>query len=178
MDPLRRIPFLVNMPARQRDIIERFWEKVDRRGPDECWPWTAARRKRDLYGVLGISGTRKLIAAHRLSWEIANGSIPLGLCILHSCDNPPCVNPAHLSLGTQANNIKDAVLKGRINNYVAQGEQHWKAKLTESKIHDIFRLRAKGWTQHRIAIQMGVDQTSIGNVLRRINWRHVLLDRS
>ena len=95
--------------------VPNFWSKVDRRGPDECWPWKKACDK-DGYGKFNIgfrSRRQYQIRAHRFSWLIHFGDIPTGLCVLHHCDNPPCCNPAHLWLGTKADNSHDCVRKGR-----------------------------------------------------------------
>lgn len=94
------------------DVAERFWAKVDRSaGPNECWPWTANRHPRG-YGKFGIRG--RLYVASRVAWEIANNAgIPSAHVVMHSCDNPPCCNPAHLSVGTVRDNWNDALAKGR-----------------------------------------------------------------
>jgi len=88
---------------------ERFWSKVDKRGAEECWNWKAS-----LFHGYGYysrqSGSNK---AHRVSWEFANGPIPLDKQVLHKCDNKKCVNPNHLYLGTPSDNICDAVTRGR-----------------------------------------------------------------
>ena len=96
-----------------RNISEHFWSKVDISKKEECWNWTACRNK-DGYGVLKYNN--KKITASRFSWKESFGEIPMGLCVLHRCDNPPCVNPKHLWLVTQRANILDAVKKNR--NYV------------------------------------------------------------
>lgn len=93
-----------------KDPAPRFWAKVDRRGPDECWPWSGSRKPRG-YGHFIIG--RRDHNAHRLAYELANGPITDGMHVLHSCDNPPCCNPAHLFLGTHTDNMHDMRLKSR-----------------------------------------------------------------
>lgn len=93
-----------------RPVTERFWERVAcGLHPDACWIWLAGT-DRDGYGKLARS-----LYAHRVSWSLHNGPVPEGLCVLHTCDNPPCTNPAHLALGTKWNNNWDRALKGRSN---------------------------------------------------------------
>lgn len=95
------------MMAAPRPLEERFWEKV-RKGP-QCWEWTGSRVRG--YGYFGAWGRVRL--AHRVSWQLRHGEIPPGLCILHRCDNPSCVRPGHLFIGTQRDNMQDAKRKGR-----------------------------------------------------------------
>ena len=106
----RRSAASKNLSAEQR-----FWLSVNKEGPvhpihGQCWFWIASKRDRG-YGTITLSG--KAIFAHRFIWALLNGTIPDGLCVLHKCDNPPCVNPAHLFLGTRADNMRDMVQKGR-----------------------------------------------------------------
>lgn len=97
---------------------ERFWQKVDRRGNEQCWIWISVRNS-DGYGQFRTGGAF-MDKAHRESWRMANGPIPEGLSVLHRCDNPSCVNPNHLFLGTQQDNIADMLRKGR---HVKRGQK-------------------------------------------------------
>lgn len=97
--------------TRVRPLAERFWEKVEIAGPEECWKWLAGCTS-DGYGVL-TSSEGKQLRAHRVAWGLENGEIPEGLFICHSCDTPLCVNPAHLWPGTHTDNQRDATTKGR-----------------------------------------------------------------
>lgn len=104
---------------------ERLWAKVDR-SASGCWEWTGKSRSAFGYGLIRLSKAEggKLIGAHRLAWELTNGPIPEGLCVLHSCDNPPCCRPDHLHLGTKADNMREKVERGRA---VTWKNGKWKA---------------------------------------------------
>lgn len=90
------------------ELADRFWAKVDRSG--ECWTWTASAHSFG-YGRFGIG--RRVFTAHRVAWELVNGPVPGGLHVCHRCDNPPCVRPDHLFLGTAKENLRDMIAKGR-----------------------------------------------------------------
>ena len=96
--------------------IARYWEKVDRREPDECWPWTGEVNNQG-YGRFNLwhDGRRTRLLAHRLAVVLAGTLLPERMKVLHRCDNPPCVNPAHLQIGTQGDNMRDALSKGRLD---------------------------------------------------------------
>jgi hypothetical protein len=127
-------------------IEQRFWPKVDKRGPDECWLWKAKRTKGGAgYGLIYSGVGTVMIYAHRVSWELANGCpVPEGLLVCHSCDNPGCVNPAHLWPGTQSENLMDMVAKGRSHQkrktHCPQGHEYTWDNLREPK-------RSKGHRQ-------------------------------
>lgn len=106
-------------PARRTNNVdmERFFSKVNK--TERCWEWTAALRNG--YGAFKIN--KKIYSAHRVSWELANGKIPANLFVCHKCDNPKCVNPDHLFLGTRSDNMKDAFKKGRLNLEYARDMQ-------------------------------------------------------
>lgn len=148
----------------KKTIVERFWEKVDIAGPHECWEWTAGKIG-ERYGKFWIDG--KYYGAHRLSWQFAYGAIPEGLYVCHHCDNTGCVNPYHLFLGTQKDNLQDAAKKGR----TARGEADGASKLTENDVLEIRELLAEGErSQLDIANEFGVGRRTIGDIKSGKNW--------
>ena len=159
------------MAKSRLSMEERFWSFVDRPDPLNCWVWMGKDCLPGGYGRFSVSGsgskgTRRRELAHRFSWSLVHGDIPINLEILHRCDNPPCVNPAHLFLGTQSENIRDAVRKGRMPH----GVNHHNAKLTP----DLVRLiRASRDNNCAIGRQIGVNHSTIRNVRLGKIWRHV-----
>lgn len=153
----------------KKTLADRFWEKVDRRGPDECWPWTKATNEHG-YGVMRPEGQRSgpTVRAHRVSLMLAGVDID-GLVIRHSCDNPPCVNPAHLSVGTEADNSADMVARDRH----ARGSRSGTSKLTEHQVIAI-RARCAAGEMHRVvATDFGVSRPTITGIVNGKTWRHV-----
>ncbi|MGW2594822.1 helix-turn-helix domain-containing protein [Streptomyces sp. NPDC001515] len=151
-------------------FAERFWSKVDRRGPDECWLWTGALNEHG-YGVMRPNTQRRngpTVKAHRASLQLAGVEIE-GLYVLHACDNPPCVNPNHLSAGTAADNAADMVGKGR----QARGTGRRTSKLTEAQIPEIRARAAAGEMQKVLAAEYGVSHPTISRVVSRQGWTHV-----
>ena len=140
-----------------KTLIERFWPKVDRRGPDECWEWQGAKASVGYGAIYDRDGSRLKLYSHRVAWEFAHGCIPVGLFVLHRCDNPSCVNPAHLFLGTHGDNMRDRKEKGRN----AHGDRHGRTKIPDIAISDI---RASTESQAAIARRFGVDKTTIFDI--------------
>lgn len=142
----------------------RFWKKVDKTGSEGCWNWTAGLNAFG-YGAFGV-GPRKIVAAHRYSFEIHNGKIPEGLSILHSCDNPKCVNPEHLRAGTKAENSKDMVMRNRST----AGEKSASSKLSNKDVLEIF---VDPRSQSKIAKAYNVDASVISRIKGRKSWKHI-----
>lgn len=145
--------------------VARFWSKVDRRDEDACWPWSAAKDK-DGYGHFAMDDMQA--RAHRASFMIATRSqVPSGMSVCHSCDNPACVNPAHLFLGTQRDNMRDKVAKGR----QPKGERVHNAKLSESVVREIRDAYARGnVTQQALGDRFGVTRRHIGRIVSLRRW--------
>lgn len=164
------IRFIQGHPTR-RPLPDRFWEKVDKSaGPDACWFWIGSISGG--YGMIFRDGER--IGAHRISWELHNGPIPPGLDVLHNCpggDNPACVNPAHLFLGTHTDNMADMVAKGRHN--APHGEQCSSAKLTPAQVLEIRQLRTAGQTLKVIAAGFDVSLQAVHYIVTGRNWAHL-----
>ena len=150
-----------------RPIAERFWEKVSK--TDGCWLWTASLTR----GGYGQFPLRKGVIrrAHRIAWELTNGPVPDGLWVLHQCDNPPCVRPDHLFLGTPKDNTADKIAKGRSN--MPHGSARPQAKISEADVIAIRNARAQGATGAELARQYGVHRTAIYHICQRDYWRHV-----
>lgn len=147
-------------------IADRFWESVDAGAPDDCWPWLGFIEPQG-YGRTSIS--HRNIGAHRVSYMLANGPIPDGQVVRHSCDNRACVNPAHLLVGTQGDNVRDAVARDRI----AHGTRVWNAVLDESTVREIRRLRRAGWATAGIARHLGFNDQAVRDVVSGRTWRRV-----
>ena len=146
-------------------IEERFWKKVDKSTLSGCWEWMAYKLPQG-YGRFRVAGRMQL--AHRVSYELTHGPIPDGMFVCHRCDNRGCVNPDHLFLGTQADNLRDMREKGRAAPVV--GEAHGAARLTEA---DVLAIRADTRTQAAIAADYGVTQPLVNKIKRRKTWAHV-----
>lgn len=175
----------IDPPTPQEEAL--FWSHVEK--SETCWLWMANRNRG--YGRAKLR--RRSIFAHRVAWVIAHGPIPDGLCVLHHCDNPPCVRPDHLWLGTDLDNQRDRWAKGRgitPEQFAAirhpRGDDHprrkhpelWPArshsKLTENQVRSIrAEYAAGGVTQQALADRYGVYQTLISQIILRQTWRNL-----
>jgi hypothetical protein len=131
-----------------------FWDRVDRSG--DCWLWTGAHDQRG-YGVLNIKG--KMHRAHRYAYAQTVGPVPADMQLLHSCDNPPCVNPAHLRPGTARDNKLDSVAKWRTRH-----------RLSRQQVTDILQRFEAGEMQSALAREYGVADSTIMRIVRGISW--------
>jgi len=169
---------------------KRFWDKVSVLGVDDCWNWKARARANFGYGRISFGGRNGLqLRAHRASWIMANGPIPVGLLVCHKCDNTSCVNPGHLFLGTYAENTADMRAKGRHSNppkhsgenhplvrnkeFRSVGEKNGNSRYTEDQARAV--LRASGPIA-RIARELGLNENFVHSVKKRKAWVHVSQD--
>ena len=140
---------------------QRFWEKVNIGDPDECWEWLAGKCKG--YGMFWVENRSSHIRANRMAWELIHGSIPDGMQILHTCDNPGCVNPKHLWLGTHQDNMIDMFKKGRGNRHLA---------FNVEQVKEIRNLYSSGnYSYREIGKIFGVGHSEIGQIIRREIWK-------
>ena len=159
-------------PLTAKDI-SRFWSKVDRGHPLLCWEWMGYC-KGQRHGRFTVRQVPGGLSAHRVSWVIANGPIPAGMCVCHRCDNPPCCNPAHLFLAPQNENLKDMTRKGRRRGPALSGEKNASAKVTEAQVREIRRRYACGGIlQRELAAEYGVSRVQVTHIVRRRNWKDV-----
>lgn len=181
------------------EFADRFWAKVNREGPvprhrpelGPCWIWTGAVHHSRGYGLVWQPNTKLL--AHRVAWELSVGPIPVPLQVCHHCDNRVCVNPSHLFLGTQLDNVRDCIAKGRRGSTAGgkypQGDAHWTRRNPERRLHGtrsphaklddqtVIEIRALyaagGISQPQLAHRFGVRQGTISFILSRKTWKHL-----
>ncbi len=149
------------------DKIVEFWSNVDKSlGESGCWMWRGKFTKRG-YGYL-VFGTVP-VYTHRLSLFLSCGEMPNGMCACHKCDNPPCINPAHLFLGTHQENMQDATVKGRH----ASGEKNGSSKLNWRLVGEIRELaKSKDWPCYKIAKKYGVNGMTIKAIVFNVTWKN------
>ena len=165
----------------QKDI-ERFITKIPVTDNDSiCWEWsinpnTKKARKHADYGVFTLKQNN--IVPSRMMWMLTYGEIPDGMLICHKCDNPPCINPFHLFIGSYADNTKDMVMKGRKSTIVypdrlPRGINHKNAKLNDVDILQIRTMSSKGVSYKDIKAQFNIGKSNISSIINRKTWTHL-----
>jgi len=144
---------------------ERFWSKVDTGSSDECWEWQAHTHEKG-YGQFKLDGQMRW--AHRVARELCGGPIPDDYYVLHECDNPACVNPNHLYVGDQQDNMDDMVERGRSN----EGEEHQNSKLTEDDVKEMLD-KADDETNTALADEYGVHRSTVSEIVNGKRWSHL-----
>lgn len=150
-------------PIDMTDVRRRFLNFVTAGGPDACWEWQGDTNWKG-YGRLSVKARN--VGAHRVSYQLHHGDIPEDLLVRHTCDNPPCVNPAHLVLGTYQQNSQDAKERDRLT----RGEDIAISRLTERDVQDIRRKFANGATKKGLAREYGVARYTIQQLLKGDTW--------
>lgn len=154
------------MGRKKINVIDKFWAKVDRRSDSECWQWGGASDK-DGYGQIWDGYAGKMKRAHKVAAELHYGPAH-GRVVMHSCDNPACCNPAHLSYGTSADNVADKVSKQRH----AKGERQGSSKLTESQVAAIRDRAAEGY--RKLCDEFQLAPSTVYRIWNGQAWQHSL----
>ena len=153
--------------AKRKSIAERFWAKVEKRGPEDCWLWTGCTANYG-YGQINLGGKYgRRDGAHRVSWILHHGAIPDEMWVLHRCDKTACVNPSHLFLGTQSDNMADAKAKKRMSHGVGR----WNSKLNPDAVRHI---RSSVESASALARRYGVNERTVRQARNGEKWTSVL----
>lgn len=145
--------------GRHSRLDPNFWGNVKVGAPDECWEWQRGRTK---LGYGKMQANKKPVGAHRVACELAHGPIPDGMVVMHSCDNPPCCNPAHLSIGTYKDNGRDMNIKGRMSR-----------KLNADDIVAMRNSYAQGTSLQSLAEHFNISDSQVCNIVHGLRWNHV-----
>lgn len=159
------LPFIKGNPA----IADRFWAKVKKRGPDDCWDWQASTDENG-YGRFKLTGYEKR-HANRVAWALANERDPAEFVVRHTCDRPSCVNPAHLLIGTVQDNTNDKMARGRHRSGRQGGENNGAARLTKAQIGEIVPLLRTKLNNCEIAARYPVSDSLISRIRTARSWQ-------
>lgn len=162
----------IPLPNLSEQEIERFFKKVGIGLNEQCWKWQGSNDGKHGYGRIAFRG--KTYISSRVSYFIHYGFDPKSLMVCHKCDNPPCVNPHHLFIGTRRTNMTDRDLKGR--NNIPKGEAHYLHRFTEKDVIQIRTLYKNGAMQHEIAEVFNTSQSVIKSIVNGKTWKHVAFD--
>ena len=151
----------------EQAVIQRFWSKIDKRSPAECWPWKAGTFRTG-YGQFKTGRRSNSRLATRVMMELCGYDVS-GRFVCHRCDNPLCVNPGHLFLGTTQDNTRDRQSKGR----QARGERQGSSVMTMERVLELRKCRERGDTFDALAAAFGISKSQVANIVRGRHWRHV-----
>lgn len=155
------------IPPKYTKLEVRLWSRIEVNESSSCWEWQGPVNRKGYGSINGHYPRREFV--HRLSWMWSKGEIPTDLCVLHKCDNPRCVNPEHLFLGSLIDNALDRDRKGRCQH----GETHYISKLTENQVREIRRLRGLGILYSTLVRKFKVSMSTIEDILMGRTWKHV-----
>ena len=162
---------------KRRPVMNRFTEKFIPEPMSGCWLWIGAIKRDPRYRTndrplfhVGSRVTKRLRPASHVAWELYHHPMPADMCVLHTCDNPMCVNPDHLFLGTRIDNVRDMDAKGRRRNGPRLGERNHAAKITADIVQNIRQSVEKGAV---LAKRYGLSSSTITNIRHRQSWSHI-----
>lgn len=151
-------------------LSERVFSRTEPVTESGCWLWLGPV---NWAGYGRATFCNKSRSVHRVSWEVTYGSIPIGLCVLHKCDVPCCINPSHLFLGTMRDNFHDMVRKGRQKLTPPAGERNGHAKLTTTEVLEIRALADSGWSNESLMEKFSIKRSQIHAIRHRYSWSHL-----
>lgn len=151
-------------PRKLPSIAAQFAARVQKDGPNGCWLWTGRHLSANGYGIYGYTHSDAILA-HRLSFLLHNGPIPAGHFVCHHCDNPGCVNPAHLFTGTSGDNFRDCHRKGRARSF-------GRNPTPPEKVRRVIELQAAGWRQCDIVREVGLNKSVVADIRHRRHFNH------
>ena len=167
----KRIYAPKNEPDNRKYLAMRIINGLDSAPEVGCWEW---KRSKNIYGYGTLKVNGKTVTAHKTAYELFVGEVPDGLLVLHSCDNPSCINPAHLHVGTQSDNMKECYERGRssIKPVSLKGEKNGSAKLTSADVNEIRKMLSCGKKQQQIAEVFKISQSQVSNIARERRWAY------
>lgn len=160
-------------PLTLEEFSVRFWSQVNKSGENGCWLWEGNKNgTTSIYGTCQYQGKNK--KAHRISWELTNNQkIPPGMVACHKCDNKLCVNPEHIFIGTQKDNMQDCKKKGRMRTGISMGEDAGMNKFSESSVRKAVELCKSGQNYAEVSKVTGISRTTLGAIMQGRVWRQV-----
>ncbi|RPI85131.1 MAG: hypothetical protein EHM34_00045 [Nitrosopumilales archaeon] len=157
----------INRENYDQDMKNKLLSRIDIKD-NGCWEWKGAKHRQG-YGNIGYK--RKVCLAHRISWKLFRGDLRDDILVLHKCDNPPCINPDHLFLGSDRDNVLDSISKGRF--YRAKGKDHYFSRFSNEQIKEIRKLSESGITYDKIAKLFDSHKATICHIVKRKSWKHL-----